>query len=107
MIRRHHRLRVHIAAQVTSLMISPTHPPVSLSMPALVTGNQNDGGFYKGFFRSLLKPLSPPPDGSGVVTDAEPLTRLRDLGYQPRKIARQIDPATWEWFGDLNDIVER
>jgi hypothetical protein len=54
-----------------------------------------------------LKPLSPPPGGSGVVTDAEPLTRLRDLGYQPRKIARQIDPATWEWFGDLNDIVER
>jgi hypothetical protein len=54
-----------------------------------------------------LKPLSPPPGGSGAVTDAEPLTRLRDLGYQPRKIARQIDPATWEWFGDLNDIVER
>lgn len=41
------------------------------------------------------------------MTDAEPLTSLRDLGYQPRKIARQIDPATWEWFGDLNDIVER
>src|SRR4051812_47124394 len=54
MIRRHHRLRVHIAAQVTSLMIPPAHPTASLSVPALVTGNQNEGGFYKGFFRSLL-----------------------------------------------------
>jgi hypothetical protein len=40
-------------------MISPTHPPVSLSMPALVTGTQNDGGFYKEFFRSLLMSHAP------------------------------------------------
>jgi hypothetical protein len=33
-------------------MILPAHPPVSV--PALVTGNQIDDGFYKGFFRSLL-----------------------------------------------------
>jgi hypothetical protein len=33
-------------------MIPPTHPPVSV--PALASGNQIDGGFYKGFFRSLL-----------------------------------------------------
>src|SRR4051812_29188225 len=56
MIRRHHRFRVHVAAQVTSLMIPPAHPTASLCMPALVTGNQIDGGFYKGFFRSLLEP---------------------------------------------------
>src|SRR4051794_31647827 len=56
MIRRHHRLRVHIAAQVTSLMIPPAHPTASLSVPALASGNQNDRGFYKGFFRSLLSP---------------------------------------------------
>src|SRR4051812_4079316 len=54
MIRRHHRLRVHIAAQVTSLMIPPAHPTASLSVPALTSGNQIDGGFYKGFFRSLI-----------------------------------------------------
>src|SRR3954467_12686014 len=29
MIRRHQRLRVHVAAQVTSLMIPPAHPPAS------------------------------------------------------------------------------
>jgi hypothetical protein len=33
-------------------MIPSTHPPVSVL--ALVTGNQIDGGFYKEFFRSLL-----------------------------------------------------
>src|SRR4051812_48830942 len=55
MIRRHHRFRVHVAAQVTSLMIPPAHPTTSLCVPALVTGNQIDGGFYKGFFRSLLE----------------------------------------------------
>src|SRR5437764_4218645 len=59
MIRRHHRFRVHVAAQVTSLMIPPAHPTASLCVPALVTGNQIDGGFYKGFFRSLLMPLGP------------------------------------------------
>src|SRR5689334_16662216 len=52
MIRRHQRLRVHIAAYVASLMIPPTHPP--LPVPALASGNQIDGGFYKRFFRSLL-----------------------------------------------------
>jgi len=36
-------------------MIPPAHPTASLCVPALVTGNQIDGGFYKGFFRSLLK----------------------------------------------------
>jgi hypothetical protein len=55
MIRRHHRLRVHVAAQVTPLMILPAHPTASLSVPALASGNQIDGGFCKGFFRSLLK----------------------------------------------------
>src|SRR5689334_5631612 len=55
MIRRHQRLRVHIAAYVASLMIPPTHPPVSV--PALASGNQIDGGLYKGFFRSLLNLL--------------------------------------------------
>jgi hypothetical protein len=34
------------------LMIPPAHPPVSV--PALASGNQIDGGFCKGFFRSLL-----------------------------------------------------
>jgi hypothetical protein len=34
-------------------MIPPAHP--SVSVPALATGNQIDGGFYKGFFRSLLE----------------------------------------------------
>jgi hypothetical protein len=37
---------------VASLMIPPAHPPVSV--PALASGNQIDGGFCKGFFRSLL-----------------------------------------------------
>src|SRR4051812_39995064 len=32
----------------------PTRASASRSMPALVTGNQTDGGFYEGFFRSLL-----------------------------------------------------
>src|SRR3954470_5575602 len=54
MIRRHHRLRVHVAAQVTPLMILPAHPTASLSVPALASGNQIDDGFCKGFFRSLL-----------------------------------------------------
>jgi hypothetical protein len=34
-------------------MIPPAHPPVSV--PALASGNQIDGGFCKGFFRSLLR----------------------------------------------------
>ena len=33
----------------------PSRASASLSVPALVTGNQIDGGFYKGFFRSLLR----------------------------------------------------
>src|SRR5690349_23140316 len=33
----------------------PPHASVRLSVPALVTGNQSVCGFYKGFFRSLLK----------------------------------------------------
>lgn len=53
------------------------------------------------------KPSKPVPGASSVVCDAPPLTRLCELDYQPRKIARQIDDATWEWLGDLNDIVER
>src|SRR3954452_15108219 len=57
MIRRHHRLRVHVAAQVTPLMILPAHPTASLSVPALASGNQIDDGFCKGFFRSLLGPI--------------------------------------------------
>src|SRR3954466_11707505 len=32
----------------------PARASVSLSMPALASGNQINGGFYKGFFRSLL-----------------------------------------------------
>jgi hypothetical protein len=61
----------------------------------------------------LAMPRHPPkpvwgiPGSTGTVSDAEPLTSLRDLGYQPRKIGRQIDAKTWEWFGDLDDIVER
>jgi hypothetical protein len=61
----------------------------------------------------LAMPQHPPkpvwgiPGSTGTVSDAEPLTSLRDLGYQPRKIGRQIDAKTWEWFGDLDDIVER
>jgi hypothetical protein len=38
-------------------MIPPAHPTASLCVPALVTGNQIDGGFYKGFFRSLLNDM--------------------------------------------------
>jgi hypothetical protein len=53
------------------------------------------------------KPVCGVPGSTGTVTDAEPLTSLRDLGYQPRKIARQIDPATWEWCGDIGDVIER
>jgi hypothetical protein len=49
---KHQRLRVHVAAQVTFLTIHPAHPPVSV--PALASGNQIDGGYYKGFFRNLL-----------------------------------------------------
>src|SRR3954452_14982415 len=33
----------------------PARASASLSVPALVSGNQIDAGFYKGFFRSLLR----------------------------------------------------
>jgi hypothetical protein len=36
------------------------------------------------------KPVCAVPGGAGAVTDAEPLTSLRDLGYQPRQVARMI-----------------
>jgi len=57
--------------------------------------------------RHPQKPVWGIPGSTGTVTDAEPLTSLRALGYEPRKIGRQIDAKTWEWFGDLDDIVER
>jgi hypothetical protein len=61
----------------------------------------------------LPQPVRPPtpscaiPGSTGTVSDAEPLVRLRQLGYEPRKIGRQIDYKTWEWFGDLENVVER
>jgi hypothetical protein len=44
-----------VAAQAPALMILPAHPTASLSVPALASGNQIDGGFCEGFFRSLLR----------------------------------------------------
>src|SRR3954451_9374945 len=66
MIRRHHRLRVYGAAQMTSLMIPPAHLTASLSVTALASGNQIDGGCFQGFFRSLL--MSMPPASTPLTT---------------------------------------
>jgi hypothetical protein len=70
---------------------------------------------YRRYLEStgLPQPVRPPkpscviPRASRTVSDAEPLTRLRQLGHETRKIGRQINAETWDWCGDLSDIVER
>src|SRR5690242_12148200 len=99
MIRRHQRLRVHIAAYVASLMIPPTHPPVSV--PALASGNQIDGGFYKGFFRSLLKPF----EFHGYLRNRRIYTfgdRYIFAGQEPR-----ADASILDYLQPLTDIASQ
>jgi hypothetical protein len=54
-----------------------------------------------------VQPVCAVPGSSGTVTDAPPLDHLRNLGHETRKIGRQIDAETWEWCGDLSNIIER